>query len=222
MPSSPQVKRTGEDCEKPQWTILTFTSIQARNKFYSRYNDQYLANQGITGQGKPLKCREVPQRCNESRGANQSFPARGRDSRHSASSAVGRDLNGRGGEGQCMVNDPFGDASYNREGAANEAPNHHCNSGNASPGQDISHSDASSYTRSTPIWEHGIPQSIQPTALRTPNVPQQTPPTARPLSNGCPAASIVGPGVTPAAYFGSGYDVLWWMGLGAVCISRIR
>ena len=204
MPLSPQVERKGEACEKPRWTILTFLTIQARLDFTVEYNGKYLSSQSITGPGKPLKCLEVPPQCNVPRGANQSCPARGRDSRHSASSAVGRDLNGRGGEGQCMVNDPFGDASYNREGAANEAPNHPCNSGDASPGQDISHSDASSYTRSTPTWEHDIPQSIQPTALITPNVPQQTQPTARPLSNGCPAASI-GPRGDPGGIF--------WLGL---------
>ena len=188
----------------------------------NKYAKKYLSKEGITGPGKELKCLGVTTKGNVSRGANQSCPARGRDSRHSASSAVGRDLNGRGGEGQCTVNDPFGDASYNREGAAHVAPNHHCNSGNASPGQDLSQSAAHWSPTSTPTCEHGIPQPILPTALRTSYVPQQTSPTARPLSNGCPAASIVGPGVTPVAYFGSGYDVLWWMGLGAVCISRIR
>ena len=72
--------------------------------------------------------------------------------------------------------------------------------------------------RSSSSWEHTPPPHVQSTRNLPPHMQQQVPATARPLSNGCAAASrLWGPGVTPG-YFGSGYEVLWWMGLGQ-CVS---
>ena len=79
-------------------------------------------------------------------------------------------------------------------------------------------SSARSDLRSSSSWEHTPPPHVQSTRNLPPHMQQQVPATARPLSNGCAAASrLWGPGVTPR-YFGSGYEVLWWMGLGQ-CVS---
>ena len=221
MPLSPQVERTPDKSEDPRWCILTFPSIEERADFQRRFAERDLSKDKITHPGRKLRVGPVTPHWLTGNEANRPEPLIDENRWNSASSATIRERCGWGGEGQRTGHNQYGALSYNREGVtAYYAPNHHCNSEHVLPHGDLSHPAAFGVQRSSSSWEFA-PPPMQPISLRTPYLPQQYAHPARPLSNGCPAVSIVGPGVT-WGYFGSGYDVLWGMGLGAVCISRIR
>jgi len=200
MPLSPQVERAPDKAADPRWTILAFKSKSVRVDFYRRFNEADLSNHHITHPGKRLRVAPVIRRWGPPGDANRYEARIDENPWNSASSATFRDSCWRGPEGQ-------------RTG------HHHSISEHGLPHGGFSHPATFGVQRSSSSWEFAQPPT-QP-IFSTPCLPQQIPHQARPLSNGCPAVSIVGPGVT-WGYFGSGYDVLWGMGLGAVCISRIR
>ena len=222
MPLSPQVERTPDKSEDPRWCILTFHSIDERADFQTRFAERDLSKDKITHPGKTLRVGPVPPKFVTPYETNRSEPVIDENRWHSASSATIRERCGWGRDGQRTMLNEYGAVSYNREGVtAYYAPfDHHCKSEHVLPHGDLSHPATFGVQRSSSSWEFA-PPPMQPISLSTPYFPQPIAHTARPLSNGCPAVSIVGPGVT-WGYFGSGYDVLWGMGLGAVCISRIR
>ena len=180
-----------------KFAILDFESSRDCTSFYEKFRNKDLSENGITSKGRGLTIRWYDRTTSIRRGTP--------DTRDRQDSRQRNEQRSRGSDARRSTPDRHDQRSSQRYDQRHRSPRR-------------DDSSARCDLRSSSSWEHTPPPHVQSTRNLPPHMQQQVPATARPLSNGCAAASrLWGPGVTPR-YFGSGYEVLWWMGLGQ-CVS---